>query len=413
RVELPLRALFEEPTVSGLALRIDRALRQGTGAAEAPIERLTERTDLELSFAQQRLWFLEQLEGQSGGRHNMTAAVGLEGELDSQALHRSLDAMVRRHEVLRTRFESVSGKPLQIVEPAFELRLEVEDLRQVPADEREEEAARRLAAVRRTAFDLGSAPLLRATLLRLGEREHVLSVVMHHIVSDGWSMGVLIGELGALYEGYREGRDAVLAELPVQYGDFAMWQRRWLRGPELERQLAYWQERLAGAPVELEGLADRPRPEILSGRRGGRRFEIGAELSEGLRHLAQREGVSQFMVLLAAWQLLLWRYSGQGDVVVGTPIANRNRREIEGLIGFFVNTLVLRTAVAGGDSFRDLLARVREVTLGAYAHQDLPFEKLVEELEPERSLSRTPLFQVMMELQNTPAPQLELSGLTL
>src|SRR6185312_1209009 len=252
RVELPLRALFEEPTVSGLTLRIERELRQGTAAAEAPIERLSERDQLDLSFAQQRLWFLEQLEGQSSGRHNMMAAVGLEGALDEQALESSLNDVVRRHEVLRTRFESVSGQPVQIVEPSLELRLEVEDLALLPLAEREEEAARRLAAVRRTAFDLGRAPLLRATLLRLGEGEHVLAVVMHHIVSDGWSMGVLVRELGALYEASREGRDAGLAELPLQYGDFAVWQRRWLQGPELERQMGYWREQLAGAPVELE-----------------------------------------------------------------------------------------------------------------------------------------------------------------
>src|SRR6185312_12305893 len=413
RVELPLRALFEGPTVSGLAGRIERELRPGIAAAEAPVERLSERGQLELSFAQQRLWFLEQLEGQGSGRHNMTVAVGLEGDLDQQALERSLNEVVLRHEVLRTHFEVVAGQPVQVVDPAFELGLEVDDLSLLPRGEREEAVSSRLAAVRRTVFDLNRGPLLRSLLLRLDEREYVLSLVMHHIVSDAWSMGVLVRELGALYEGYREGREPGLAELPVQYGDFAVWQRRWLQGPELERQMGYWRERLAGAPAEMEDLADRPRPESLSGLRGEQRFEVEDSLYEGFKRLAQREGVSHFMALLGLWQFLLWRYSGQGDVVVGTPIANRNRREIEGLIGFFVNTLVLRTDVAGAGSFRDLLARVREVTLGAYAHQDLPFEKLVEELKPERSLSRAPLFQVLMVLQNAPMPSLELSGLKL
>src|SRR6185312_9313423 len=410
-LELPVRALFESPTVSGLAHRVERELSQGIAAVEEPIERLAERDRLELSFAQQRLWFLEQMEGQSSGRQNIAAAVELEGELDEQALGRSLDEMGRRHEVLRTRFEAVAGRPVQILVPHLELRLEIEDLRLLPGGEREGAVARRFAAVSGTAFDLRRAPLLRAILLRLSERDHVLILVMHHIVSDGWSMGVLVRELGALYEGYREGRDSGLAELPVQYGDFAVWQRRWLQGPALRRQLDYWREQLDGAPAEIEDLVDRPRPEVLSGRRDARRFKIEEELYEGLKRLTRHEGASLFMVLLGLWQFLLWRYSGQGDVVVGTPIANRNRRELEGLIGFFVNTLVLRTDVAGAGSFRDLLARVREVTLGAYAHQDLPFEKLVEELEPERSLNGTPLFQVLMVLQNTPAPKLELSGL--
>jgi hypothetical protein len=277
----------------------------------------------------------------------------------------------------------------------------------------EQDAQRIAVEEARQPFDLEQGPLLRARLLRLSEQEQVLLVTMHHIVSDGWSMGVLVKEVAALYSAFSAGQPAALEELPIQYADYAVWQREWLRGEVLERQLSYWREQLAGAPAVLELPSDHPRPAVQSFRGSFEPVVIGAEVTARLKELSRREGVTLFMLLLSAWQVLLSRYTGTTDIVVGTPIANRQRGEVEGLIGYFVNALALRTDLSGDPTFHELLRRVREVALGAYLHQDVPFEKLVEELEPERSLSYNPLFQVVFALENTPDFNLQLPGLSI
>jgi len=326
-------------------------------------------------------------------------------------LERALDEVVRRHEALRTTFGESGGVPFQVVHPAGSAWLEVTDLSGLDPSEREAEAHRLAVEEAQRLFDLRRGPLLRTRLLRLGEDDHVLVLAMHHVVSDGWSMGVLDRELGALYEAFARGEPSPLPELPVQYADFAVWQRAWLGGEVLERQIAWWRERLAGAPPLLELPTDHPRAATLDSRAGRVYRALPPETAEGVRALARREGATPYMVLLTALDLLLARWSGQEDVVVGTPIANRTRRETEGLIGFFVNTLALRTDLSGNPSFRALLGRVREATLGAYQHQDVPFERLVEELQVERSLSHTPLFQVMFSLIEGAGTQRPFGGL--
>ncbi|HEX8920580.1 MAG TPA: condensation domain-containing protein, partial [Pyrinomonadaceae bacterium] len=364
-----------------------------------------------LSFSQQRLWFLDQLEPGSA-HYNIPLAMRLTGALDVQALEQTLSEIIRRHEALRTTFNIVDGDAVQMIGPAFKLKPTAHDLSELPTAERESEALRLAAQEAQRPFDLSAGPLLRASLLRLAADEHIALLTMHHIISDGWSTGVLIREVAALYEAYSQGRNPTLAELPIQYADYAVWQREWLKGEVLERQLDYWKQQLSGAAT-LELPTDRPRPVIQSTRGAHEDFALNSHVTEGLKRLSQQHGATLFMTLLAAWQTLLSRYSGQDDISVGTPIAGRNRRETEELIGFFVNTLVLRTDLAGDPSFTELLKRVREVALGAYAHQDVPFEKLVEELQPERDLSRSPLFQVMFALQNTPQKELKLPGLRL
>ncbi|WP_373528907.1 amino acid adenylation domain-containing protein [Nostoc sp.] len=364
------------------------------------------------SFAQQRLWFLDQLlPGKS--LYNIPAALRLNGALNVASLERSFNEIVRRHEALRTTFIPVNDEPVQVITPAFHLTLPLVDLRELPETKREAQALRLAIEEAQQLFNLAQGPLLRATLLQLGEQEYVLLFTMHHIISDGWSMGVLIRELVALYEVFISGTPSPLPELSIQYVDFAIWQQQWLQGEVLEAQLAYWKQQLAGAPAFLALPTDRPRPPVQTFQGATQSFQLPKSLSVALKALSQSEGVTLFMTLLAAFKVLLYRYTGQSNILVGSLIANRNRAEIEGLIGFFVNTLVLRNDLSGSPSFLELLQRVRETTLSAYAHQDLPFEKLVEELKPQRDLSYTPLFQVMFVLQNAPMPALEIEGLTL
>ncbi|MGZ3459406.1 MAG: non-ribosomal peptide synthetase, partial [Archangium sp.] len=355
-------------------------------------------------------WFLEQLEP-GGTAYHLPAALRLSGTLDVAALERALGELVRRHESLRTTFRDTNGQPEQLVSPPAPLPLTLVDLS--THQEREAEAQRLVQREVRRPFELVSGPLLRTLLLRLDTTEHVLLLTMHHIVSDGWSMGVLVREVSALYGAFSAGRPSPLPELPVQYADYALWQRGWLQGEALETRLAWWRERMKGALRALELPTDSPRPTVQSFHGASVPVRLSRELSGSLEALCQKEGATPFMALLAAFQLLLSRYSGQDDISVGSPIAGRNRAELEGLIGFFVNTLVLRMRLEGNPSFRQLLARVKETTLGAFAHQDLPFEKLVAELAPERSLGRTPLFQVMFSLQNMPQGELALPGLSL
>src|SRR5579863_9741478 len=398
-VEVGLRRLFEEPTVAGLARGAGQAERSQSGVVKKG--RRGERT--ELSYAQQRLWFLDQLRP-GNAFYNMPAAVRLKGELAVEALERGIGEVVRRHEVLRTRYVSQQGRAWQQVEEWGGWKLEVE------AVGSEEEARERAREEAGRAFDLEQGPVLRTRLLRLDEQDHVLLVTVHHIAADGWSIGVLIGELGRLYEAYRRGEESPLAELEVQYGDYAEWQREWLKGEVREQQLGYWRKQLAGVKgTELP--ADRARPGVQSYAGASHSVRLSGELSGKLKELSRREGVTLYMTLLAALQALLSRYTGEEEIVVGTPVANRDRQEIEGLIGFFVNTLVMRGDLSGDPSFRELLGRVRRMALEAYAHQNVPFEQIVEELEPQRDLSRNPLFQVVLQLMNAPQGEVGLGNL--
>ena len=410
QTEMPLLRLFETPTVAGLAEHLD--LDGGKGLRTAPIVPVPRGGELPLSFAQQRLWFIDRLEP-GGPVYNFPAAVRLKGPLNLAALERSLNEIVNRHEALRTTFTMADGRPVQVIAPLLKLTVPLADLRILPASEREDEVQRLATLEAHTSFDLAIGPLVRARVLRLDENEHVGLLTMHHIVADGWSIGILIRELAILYEAYCSGRPSPLPALPIQYADFAHWQRQWLTGEVLDTQLSYWKQRLLGAPPLMELLADYPRPAIQSFRGTYQSVLLPKAVGDGLKALSRRQGVTLFMTLFAAFQILLHRYTNQDDLVVGTPIANRTRLETEGLIGFFVNTLVLRTNLADNPGFPDLLRRVREVCLGAYAHQDVPFERLVEELHLARDLSRNPLFQVMFVLQNAAVRTLELPGMSL
>ncbi|HWS56473.1 MAG TPA: amino acid adenylation domain-containing protein, partial [Pyrinomonadaceae bacterium] len=410
KVELPLRALFEHPTVGELAGRVEEALRGGVADAPPPIGRVPRGGPLPLSFAQQRLWFIDQLEP-GNVAYNLSVGARFRGNLDIAVMERTLSEIIRRHEALRTTFAVADDQLLQFIAPPEPLSLDVIDLQSAAEAEREAEVGRLADAEAQRPFDLARGPLLRAALLRVSPDEHVLLFTTHHIVSDGWSMQVLMREINALYAAYAEGRPSPLAEPPVQYADFAAWQREWLRGEALERHLAYWRRQLAGAPPRLQLPEDRPRPAVQTFRGESLESALPGELSGALRELCRRERATLFMALLAAFQILLQRYSGQDDIVVGTPIAGRNRSETENLIGFFVNSLALRCDLSGDPSFRELLGRVREVTLGAYAHQELPFEKVLEELQPERSPEHTPLFQVFVNMLNLELDEIELPGL--
>ena len=363
------------------------------------IELISREDRLPLSYSQQRLWFLDQLQPGSA-LYNIPMAVRLIGEVNVEVFKEALNETCRRHESLRTTFAMVDDEPRQIIHEAAPVSLTVVDLQSLPESEREAEALRQATAEAQRPFNLARGPLFRVSLLRLGRQDHLLLLTMHHIISDGWSLGVLIREFGMLYQAYSAGYRSPLPPLKIQYADYAAWQRQWLAGEMLQEQLSYWKEQLAGAPQLLELPTDRPRPPIQSHQGAVQRFSLSPQLSAAVKALGQQEQTTLFMTLLAAFQTLLSRYSGQDDICVGSPIAGRNRVEIEGLIGCFINTLVLRTNLSGEPSFRELLRRVKGVTLGAFAHQEVPFEKLVEELQPEREMSHSPLFQVMFILQN-------------
>src|SRR5688572_6094495 len=395
-VELP------RPELSAAKRALIEARLRGQVRSSGIVPR-AHRDGAPLSFAQERLWFIDRLEPGSAV-YNVPVAWRLGGALDQAALERALGEIVRRHEALRTTFAEADGSPVQVIAPFGGFALPVEDLSALSEADREAVVRRRAGEEARRAFDLSAGPLFRAALLRLGVEDHVLLLSMHHVVSDGWSMGVLFRELSALYAAYREGGESPLAELAVQYADYAVWQREQLAGEVLDRQLAYWKERLAGAPELLELPTDHPRPPVQTYRGASVPVELSPELLERLQALGRSEGATLYMTLLGAFQVLLSKYAGSEDVVVGSPIAGRTRKEVEGLIGFFVNTLVLRTDLSGDPGFREILRRVREATLGAYEHQEMPFEKLVAELQPERSLSHSPLFQVAFALQDVEDP---------
>jgi len=412
-VDVPLRDLFEAPTLAALAARVEAAQRAlGSAALAPPLVPVTRQGPLSLSFAQQRLWFIDQLEPGSP-LYNIPVVLRVEGPLHAGRLAHCLGEIVRRHESLRTVFtmsEGGEGAPVQVIQPAADFVLPVVDLSGLPASRREAVALCLAGEEAGRPFDLGGSrrdPLLRGMLLRLAEGDHVVALTMHHIASDGWSMGILIREVAALYAG------SPLPELPVQYADFAAWQSSWLQGDVLEGEIAYWRRQLSGLPPLLELPTDRPRPAVQSFRGALRPAQLPAEVSRQAQTLSRTEGATLFMVLLAGFQALLARHSGQQDLAVGSPVAGRNQVETEGLIGFFVNTLVLRGDLSREPSFRELLGRARETALAAYLHQDVPFEKLVQELAPERILAQTPLFQVMLTLQNAPVESLEIRDLRL
>ncbi|HZI13366.1 MAG TPA: amino acid adenylation domain-containing protein, partial [Myxococcus sp.] len=409
-VELPLRQLFEAPTVAALAPRIEEAQRERDTARKPPLVPVSRTGPLPLSFAQQRLWFLDRLEPDSPF-YNMPLALRLEGTLDTDALQQALTWLVHRHETLRTTFAEQDGQPIQVIHPPAPFLLQCVDLQ---ARQDAEAEARRLAHEDfQRPFSLGRGPLVRATLLRLAPQRHLLLLNLHHIISDGWSMEVLVREVTELYQAHRDGRPGALPAMRVQYADFAAWQRSWLQGAALQQQLDWWKQHLAGAPHLLELPTDHPRPSAQSFRGASLQTALPPQLSPALNALCRRHGATLFMGLLAGLNAVLSRHSSQKDIVVGTDIANRHHAGTEELIGFFINQLALRTRLEDDPSFATLLDRVREATLDAYAHQDLPFEQLVQAVNPERSMGHAPLFQVKLVLQNQSASEVRVPGLTL
>jgi amino acid adenylation domain-containing protein len=411
QVDLPLRTLFEGPTVSALAKQIE-VVRQAEPRFHVPPIRSSPRNGpLPLSFSQERIWFLHQLFPKSAA-YNMPSGIRIKGPLNKAALEQSFNAMVRRHEILRTTFDIVDGRPAQIIASDGSVKLPVIDLRPLSTQARENRISELLTNQAKEPFDLVNGPLLRTALLQLDEEEHILFIAAHHIISDQWSYGVFGHELMAFYETFSSENSALLLDLPIQYADFAQWQRQWLQGDVLEAQLTYWMQQLADIPV-LDLPTDRPRPAIQTFSGAHQILSLSPALIEAVRVLCRQEQVTPFMFLLTIFKTLLFRYTDQADIAVGTPIANRNRLEIEGLLGTFVNTLVFRTDLSGNPRFRELLGRVREAALDIFAHQDFPFEKLVEELQPERDMSHGPLVQVLFNVQNVPFTLPEHDDLTL
>ena len=378
--------------------------------AVPPLIPVSREQPLPLSFAQQRLWFLDQFQPGSS-LYNIPMALQLAGVLNKDALQQCLETLVRRHESLRTTFAVDNGEAVQIIHEPSSLHLDIIDLSAFSEEERRQEAERLKQEEALRPFDLLEGPLFRACILRLAEDEHVLLVTLHHIISDGWSQAILRREISSLYNAFSSGNSTSLPDLPIQYADYAVWQRNWLQGEVLERQISYWKQKLAGAPALLELPADRPRPSVQTFRGARKSISLSSELTQRLKLLGTHEGATLFMTLLAVFDVLLHRYSGQDDIVAGTPIANRTQVETEGVIGFYTNTLAIRGDLRGDPSFVELLGRIRETALGAYAHQDLPFEKLVEEVHPERSMSHSPLFQVMFMLQNGADGAIDMDGL--
>ncbi|HKD03123.1 MAG TPA: amino acid adenylation domain-containing protein [Terriglobales bacterium] len=412
---VPLRSLFEHPTISELAKEISMPKAPDTRVRELNIPQLPRdrvaQQSFPLSFAQQRLWVLDQLEPNSPA-YNVPISLRLNGILDISALEQAINEVLLRHEILRIEIHSENGEPMQRVLPHQPLKLAVVDLSKKPATEREERALRLAGEEARKPFHLAHGPLIRSKVLRVGEEDFVLLITVHHIVFDGWSAGTFLHEMAMHYEAARGGESLRLPDLPVQYVDFAAWQRKTLEGHALEQELSYWREALAGAPASIDVPTDRPRPPMQTFRGRARTEIFGRPLLERLEEISRLHGVTPFMTLLAAFDILLQRYSGQDDVVVGTPIAGRNYPEVEKLIGLFVNTLVLRMDLSGNPTFVELLRRAKKTAMGAYAHQEVPFERLVEELKPERDLSRNPLFQVLFALQNLPREEWKMHGLT-
>jgi amino acid adenylation domain-containing protein len=410
QIDVPLRALFESPTVAGLADRFDQTIHQNERSQAPPLVAVSHAGKLPLSFAQQRLWFLDQLET-GNSFYNVSRALRLRGALNREALSKALSEIVRRHESLRTSFDSENGTPFQRIAECESIPLPLLEMTASTLADREAEAEALASERVKQPFDLTRDPLLRASVFRIDDDDHVLLLTMHHIAGDGWSLGIMSHELSVLYESFANETPSPLSALPIQYADYAVWQREWLQGEVLERLVSYWKDRLAGAPTVLELPTDKPRPPVQTFRGAYESLTLSADLTKGLKQLSRDASATLFMTCLAAYQLLLSRYSGQQDFIVGTDVANRNRVETEGLIGFFTNLLPLRAKLSEDLKFSDLLRQVRETTLDAYAHQDLPFEKLVEELRPPRDLSRNPLAQALLVMQNHSLREIEMPGL--
>jgi amino acid adenylation domain-containing protein/FkbM family methyltransferase len=402
-IELPVRGIFEYPTVMELSKAVEKLRYKKEINVRPSITPVSREHALPLSFAQERLWFLDQLE-RSSASYNMAGGLRLKGELNVTALERAINEILRRHEALRTTFKIINDSPVQEIAPELRLTL---SLMELPTEEAEQYANREALQP----FDMTTGPLFRAFLFKTAPKEFMLFIVMHHIVSDGWSLGIFSNELKDLYTAFSQGEESPMSELAVQYADYAYWQRQWLEGEVLEEQLNYWMEQLKGMRDVLELPTYRPRPPIQTYNGSVETFTIDQDMTYRINALGRQQGVSLFMTLYGAFALLLYRYTGQEDIVIGSPIANRNHKDTESLIGFFVNTLVLRTKLSGCPDFHELLNRVRTMTLDAYAYQDIPFERLVEVLSPERDMSHSPLFQIMFALQNAPEEEFELTGL--
>ena len=412
QIEFPLQKIFEFPTVAELATAVEAIKQTQDSILATPILPVSRENHLPLSFAQQRLWFIEQLQPNNAA-YNITSAVRVLGNLNITALESCFNAIINRHESLRTAFTTVDGLPTQVITENLQLSLRVIDLQTLSKSDRETQIQQFINKETLQPFDLSQVPLLRVILLKLSATEYVVIFTMHHIISDAWSTAVIIREILALYLAFAEGKSFTLAELPIQYADFAVWQRQLLQGQVLDNHLAYWKQKLGAALPVLKLPYTQNKTAAPSNKAGVQTFSLSPELSQALNTLSRQENVTLFMTMVAALKTLLYRYTGQDDIVIGTDVANRNRGETEGLIGFFVNLLVLRTDISGYPTFRELLQRVRKVTLEAYNHQDLPFDKLVEELRPERHLSNTPLFEVLFVMDNVPTQNLQLPGLTL
>jgi len=413
KVQLPLRSMFETATVAGLAGRVEAVAKQDQGLFLPPIKPVPRSGPLPTSFPQQRLWFLDQLEP-GNPLYNVAYVTRTRGPINPQALEKSLNEIVRRHESLRTTFQTLDDHPVQVVAPTLELKLQMLDASHLPTHEAREIEARRLATVEiQQPFDLAAGPLLRPLLIKIGEEDHALILNTHHIISDRWSLGVLSQEMAALYEANLQGKPSPLPELEIQYADYAVWQREFLSGDVLNKQLAYWRQQLEGAPPVLELPTDRQRKGTEQFWGAQHRQPVPEALASAVRGLSREQRGTFFMALLAGFQILMAKLSGQNDIVIGTDLANRNGIETEKLIGFFVNLLPIRARVDPEASFREFFQLVREISLETMAHQDVPFDKLVEELRPERSLTHNPLVQVLFVMQNTPQMVREFGGLKL
>ncbi|WP_457812474.1 amino acid adenylation domain-containing protein [Sinorhizobium meliloti] len=403
QVEIPLQRLFEAPTIEQLAALIKPMVGSDPQPQVTMIARVDRDRPIPLSFAQRRLWFLDQFDPNSAV-YNIALPVHFSGPVDVAMLEGALNDLIARHETLRTTFSTVEGNPVQVISPSLQIKIPVHDLRRVPAKSRKVELQRLITQQAQMPFDLKNGPVLRGELICLSNNENLLLVTIHHIAADGWSMEIISRELLEFYDARRRRRPSSLPELPIQYADFACWQHRYLSSPLLQRDAKYWKDKLQGMPPLLELPADRSRPAMQSFTGGMYMFALPPSLLKGVKSFSEREQVTLFTTLLSAFYILLYRYTGREDLVVGSPIANRVRPELEGLIGFITNTLVLRTQFSANSSFRALVSEVREVTMDAFTHQGIPFERLVEEIQPERNLSYNPLFQVMFALQNTGRP---------